>query len=134
MNIAIIGLIFSAFLPIVCSWISGSYRHYTLGGVDNKHPRDQNNQLVGAGARAVAAQKNAWEGFVVYSAAMLALILGNNPMSIGSAIDDAAIAIWIYMISRVAYVACYVLNQDIMRSLSFFGSFGSCLYIMFTNL
>ena len=134
MNIAIVGLIFSAFLPIACAWVSGSYKHYTLGGVDNKHPRQQNNLLTGPGARAVAAQQNAWEGFIVYAAAMLALLLGNNPLTMSQAVDDAALAIWIYMLSRVAYVLCYLFNWDIVRSLTFFGSFGSCLYIMFSNL
>ena len=129
MNIAIAGLIFSALMPIVCSWISGSYRYYTLeGGVDNKNPRQQNTLLEGTGARAVAAQKNAWEAFVVYCAAVLAIILS------GADASSFTIAIWVYMISRVLHLLFYVFNLDILRSFAFFGSFGSCLYILFSSL
>lgn len=129
MNIAIVGLIFSAFMPLVCSWISGSYRYYTLeGGVDNKNPRQQNTLLEGPGARAVSAQKNAWEAFVVYLAAMLAIILSGADAAVFST------AIVVYMISRVLHLVFYVINQDILRSFAFFGSFGSCLYMLFSVL
>ena len=129
MNIAIIGLIFSAIMPIICSWISGGYRYHTLeGGVDNKHPRQQNALLDGAGARAVAAQKNAWEAFVVYLAAVLAIVLS------GSDVELFTTAIIVFMVSRVLHALCYVVNLDILRSIAFFGSYGSCMYILISTL
>ncbi len=125
MNFLIIGLLFSTAMPIVCSWVSGSYRYYTLeGGVDNKHPREQNNLLEGAGARAVAAQKNAWEAFVVYLAAVASVLVS------GQDAEQFTTAIIVYMVSRVLHAAFYVVNLDILRSFAFFGSFGSCIYIM----
>lgn len=36
--------------------------------VDNKEPGIQALQLTGAGARAMAAQANSWEGLTVFSA------------------------------------------------------------------
>lgn len=129
MNIAIIGLIFSAFMPIICSWVSSNYRYTSLeGGIDNKHPRQQNNQLEGIGARAVAAQKNAWEAFVVYIAAIAAILMS------GADVAAFTLPIIIFMVARVCHAIFYIINQDILRSLAFFGSYGSCLYIMFSVL
>jgi uncharacterized MAPEG superfamily protein len=31
--------------------------------------------------------------------------------------------------SRVAHAVCYIANQDILRSLAFFGSYGTCIYL-----
>jgi len=128
MNMAMIGLIFSALLPIVCSWISGYFRVKELGTLDNKRPREQCGELTGTGARAVFAQKNSWEAFVVYCAAMLALLL--------TATDPALYAkvILIYIASRLIYVASYLANLDALRSLAFGASYGSCIYIMFSVL
>ncbi len=129
MNIAIIGLIFSAFMPIICSWVSGNYRYTSLkGGLDNKHPRQQNDQLEGAGARAVAAQKNAWEAFVVYLAALAAILMSE------ASVEAFTLPIIIFIVSRVCHAIFYIINQDILRSLAFFGSYGSCLYMMFSVL
>lgn len=129
MNIVIVGLIVSVFMPIICSWVSGSFRFYTLeGGVDNKNPRLQNNALTGAGARAVAAQKNAWEACVVYVAAVLALVVSGADMS------GYSIAVIIFIVSRVLHALFYVINLDILRSLAFFGSYGSCVYMLFSAL
>lgn len=129
MNIAIIGLIFSALMPIICSLTSGTYRFYTLeGGVDNKNPRAQNALLEGAGARVVAAQKNAWEALVVYVAAMLAIVIS------GGDVSTYALPIIIYMVSRLLHVLFYVANLDVLRSLAFFASYGSCIYMMFSVL
>ena len=61
MSIILIALFVGALLPIALSWVGGYYRMQQFGSVDNKHPRVQSAGLEGAGARAVAAQSNAWE-------------------------------------------------------------------------
>ncbi len=110
-------------LPISCAWVSGYFRHQQLGSVDNKNPRVQNNQLTGAGARAVAAQLNAWEGLAVYSAALLAVTITQVPVA------SYATLTLVLLACRVAHGVCYIANQDILRSLAFLGSFGICIYM-----
>ena len=48
-----------------------------LGGYDNKHPRQQQTQLTGLGARALAAHQNCFESLAVFAVA-LAVVLGTN--------------------------------------------------------
>ena len=80
MQYPVLVLMVLCILPIVCGWVSGYYRHKQFGAVDNKHPRQQNAQLRDAGARAVAAQMNAWEALAVYSAALLAVTIAQVPV------------------------------------------------------
>lgn len=128
MNTVIACLLVLAIMPIACSWISGYYRHKQLGGVDNKHPRQQCTQLIGAGARAVAAQANSWEALAVFTAALVAVAL--------SGMDVASIATLSLVVVglRVAFVAAYLANIDILRSLLFLGSYGVCMYIFYLAL
>ena len=65
-----------AFLPIMLAWVGGYFRHKQLGVVDNKTPRLQALQLTGVGHCAYAAQQNAWEALMLFSAALLALSIG----------------------------------------------------------
>lgn len=128
MSIAVITLFILSVLPITLGWVSGSFRHKQLGVVDNKEPRIQNQQLTGAGARAVAAQNNAWEALAVVTAAVVALSLSN--------VDIAAYAMYFYalIILRVLHAVFYISNQDILRSLAFVGGFGICIYFFILAL
>lgn len=122
MNIVLASLLITTLLPIICSWVSGYYRHKQLGTVDNKCPRLQITQLEGAGHRAVAAQQNSWEALGMYTAALLALHIA------GVAIATVSTWAMVFVAARVVYVACYLANQDILRSLSFLVGFGTCIY------
>ena len=123
MNIPVFVLMMLCILPITCAWVSGYFRHQQLGTVDNKNPRIQNAQLTGSGARAVAAQLNAWEGLAVYAAALLALTISQVPVA------SYATLTLVVLGSRVMHAVCYIANQDILRSLAFFGSYGTCIYL-----
>ncbi len=128
MSIAIITLLVLTVLPISLSWVSGAFRHSQLGVVDNKNPRAQNAQLQDGGARAVAAQKNAWEALVVYTASIVALTI--------AAVDLDSLATYFYILiaCRVLHGISYVLNQDIIRSIAFIAGYGICIYFFILAL
>ena len=124
MNFPIITLLVLCVLPIVWSWTSGYFRHKQFGSVDNKHPREQNAKLTGAGARAVAAQQNAWEALAVYAAALLAVNVANVP------VESYATLTGIIILCRIAHGVLYVANIDALRSLVFLPSYGICIYML----
>ena len=116
-------LLIAAILPILLSWVSGYYRNKQLGTIDNKNPRLQNAQLTGAGARAVAAQQNAWEALAVFTAAVMVSHL------LAADADKAATASMIFIAARVIHGITYVADKDALRSLSFLVGFGCCLWL-----
>lgn len=128
MNMPVFVLMMMSILPISCAWVSGYFRHKQLGTVDNKNPRAQNAQLTGAGARAVAAQLNAWEALAVFAAALLALTIAQVPVASYSTLALVLLAL------RVVHAVTYIANQDILRSLAFLGGYGICLYFFILAL
>lgn len=81
------------------------------GGYDNKHPRGQQANLKGWGARAVAAHQNSFESFVGFAAAMLTGIFTQQEVETLSLIGI------IFICSRVVYHILYLANLDKLRSL-----------------
>lgn len=131
MNTVIACLLVLTVMPIVCSWISGSYRYKMPEGLDNKHPREQAARLTGVGARAVAAQANCWEALAVFTAALVAVGLS------GIDVADLPIIATLSMVVvalRVVFVAAYLANIDALRSFMFLGSYGVCMYIFYLAL
>jgi len=128
MHIVIACLLIATFMPMVCAWISGYYRHKQLGVVDNKHPRIQVNKLEGIGHRAYAAQQNSWEALTVFSAALLALHMRSVVL------DSVATLCVAFVLLRVAYIVCYLTNKDLLRSTFFIGGFGVCIYFFYLAL
>ena len=122
MNAPVITLLLLCIMPLVLSWVSGYFRHVQLGAVDNKLPRLQNEQLTEMGARAVSAQKNSWEALVVYIAALSALNFS------GVAVEQYQSLCWVLLVLRCLYSFFYLKDMDILRSLSFLGSYGICIY------
>lgn len=116
-------LFIATILPIALSWVGGYHRQQQLGSIDNKQPRTQNSQLKDAGARAVAAQKNAWEALAVFTAAvMVAHLTGANA-------QNAAIAAVVFIVARLLHAVFYLANQDTLRSLSFIIGYGCCVWL-----
>lgn len=123
MKLPIITLLVLTLLPMVWAWTSGYFRHTQLGQVDNKNPRQQNLLLTGAGQRAISAQANAWEALIVYGAALLAVSVT------GVAVEKYAALTGLLLLLRVAHGVFYIANLDILRSLSFVGAYGICIYM-----
>jgi uncharacterized MAPEG superfamily protein len=95
------------FLPIVCAGISKAGGQ----GYDNAQPRQWLAQQEGFRARAVAAQQNSWEALLLFAISVLVahVILGPtdsvNRMAVG------------FVLVRLAYIAAYVANWAMARTL-----------------
>jgi uncharacterized MAPEG superfamily protein len=125
MKIAIIVLLCLCLLPYAMACVSGYYRKKQLGKVDNTKPREQYLQLEGVGARAVAAQQNAWEALIIYSASLLAVAATRVDVMY---LAEAAV---IVLIARVLHGFFYLANFDKLRTLSFLVAIIPCFYLFF---
>jgi len=81
------------------------------GGYDNHLPRQQQAQLTGFGARAVAAHQNCFEAFILFAVGVL---MAHTTQTAGWLIDSLAI---IFVITRVIYLLCYWGDLAWQRSL-----------------
>ena len=71
-------LFIGALIPTLLAFTGGYFKAQQFENVDNNNPRQQSAQLTGAGARAVAAQGNAWEALAVFTAAVAVNSLGGG--------------------------------------------------------
>jgi uncharacterized MAPEG superfamily protein len=83
---------------------------HQAGGYDNRHPRAQQSTLTGWGARALAAHQNGFETFAPFAAAVLVAHAVGAPAGF-----VAGLAV-LFVVSRVAYVACYLADLSSLRS------------------
>jgi uncharacterized MAPEG superfamily protein len=121
MTVAFWCVFIACLLPIVMTWVCGYFRAKQFGKVDNKHPRLQYAQLEGSGARAYAAQQNAWEALPVFAAAVIiAHLAGVDPAK-------SALAAQVFIVARVLYPIFYIANKDVLRSLAFIIGLGACI-------
>ena len=114
LNIIIFCLIAAAILPILAkapvAFAMKNIGGGNLGGYDNKHPREQQSQLTGFGARCLAAHQNSFEALAFFAPAAILAIATNN------ANELSALLCSIWLISRLCYLVCYWINWDILRS------------------
>jgi len=128
MRIAIIVLVCLCVLPYIMVGISGYYRRKQLGVIDNEKPREQYAHLTGPGARAVAAQQNAWEALIIYSAALLAVVATRVD------VPNLALAAIIVLVARILHGFFYLANFDKLRTLAFLVAIVACFYLFFIAL
>lgn len=120
-----LALIVAALMPTVLAFAAGYWRTRQFKSFDNHLPRLQQAQMTGAGARALGAQANAWEALMTYAAAVLVIqASGLNPHAL-------ATAAWVFLVCRVLHAIFYLTDQAALRSLSYFGAIGSCLYLFY---
>lgn len=112
-------------LPIVFSAIGGYFRVKQFGHFDNDHPRLQQAQLVGTGARAMAAHANAWEALMVFSVVVFIAYAA------GVELASLALPALIFLAARIGYGVFYVAGLANLRSLTFVLGMGCCLYIFY---
>lgn len=109
--------------PITLAVMGGYLRYKQFGRFDNHHPRLQQAQMTGLGARVLAAQKNAWEALIFYlSMCVLAYVSGVDT-------DSLSYAAGLFLLSRIVHPLFYILDMDTYRSLVFLVGWCSCLYI-----
>ena len=111
-------------IPLVLAGVGGYFRTKLPGGMDNDDPREQSKELSGPGARAYAAQQNAWEALALFTAAVLvAHATGADPaMSANLAMAFVAF--------RVLHAICYIGGLATIRTLMFLSAL-VCLVWLF---
>lgn len=116
-------LLLVALFPFVLSTLGGVFRAKQLGTVDNRQPRTQAAALEGAGARAYAAQQNAWEALPVFTAAVVvAHLAGADP-------GPSATAAQLFVVTRVLHPIFYIADLATARSAVFLVGLGCCIWL-----
>lgn len=108
MDLPIASLLFAGAMPWICAGIAkGGQKNY-----DNHNPREWLAKQTGYRARANAAQANCFEAFPMYAVGVLLAMLSD--------IEADQLEMWagLFIAARVAYVACYVMDKDKLRSLA----------------
>jgi uncharacterized MAPEG superfamily protein len=108
-------------LPYVWGGISTGFRKKDFGSLDNHHPRAQAQKLTGPGARAYAAQSNAWEALAVFAPAVIVAHLGAP----ASPLAPTLAIVW--LVCRVLHGIVYVADLAPVRTGLFAVGFASAL-------
>jgi uncharacterized MAPEG superfamily protein len=101
----------AAWLLVYSSKIPIAVAMQQAGGYDNRHPRAQQAELTGWGARSVAAHLNGFETFAPFAAAVLLAHVAGARTSL---VDVLAM---VFVASRAFYVPCYIADLATLRSL-----------------
>ena len=111
------------FLPYVLTGVGAYHKGKQFGEIDTHHPRAQSAALEGAGARAYAAQQNAWEALAVFGlAVVVAHLAGADP-------QNSALASVLFIGARVGHAVCYLADLATLRSLMFAVATGCCIWL-----
>jgi uncharacterized MAPEG superfamily protein len=106
-------LFIGSLLPFLLAPAAANSRKAQFGSIDNNNPRVQTAALTGAGARASAAQSNAWEALALFTAAVVANHLnGGDPGTSGT-----LAMVWVGV--RVVHGPAYIFDVAPLRSLVF---------------
>ena len=114
-------LVIVALLPFPLAFLGGYFKVRQFGSIDNKHPRQQTQQLEGAGARAAAAQANAWEALAFFTAVVAVLSVANPEAARGATAANLSLG---FLATRVLHPIFYLANIDVARSLVFLVGIG----------
>ena len=106
MSIAYWCVLIAGLLPYAATMIAKSKQ-----GFDNAQPREWLAKQEGFRARANAAQLNSFEAFPLFAAAVIIAQLRGAP---ADTVNTLAI---VFVVARVAYIATYVANLAVLRSL-----------------
>jgi len=116
-------LLVIAFIPYVLAPVGGFFKTRQFGTLDNKNPRLQSAQLEGPGARAQAAQENAWEALAVFGTVVVVNHLaGGDP-------GASATASLLYLVTRIVHPIAYIADIDKLRSGIFLVGIGSLVWM-----
>jgi uncharacterized MAPEG superfamily protein len=112
-------------VPILLAGVENYYRVRQFERFDNHNPRQQKARLAGVGARVNAAQANAWEALVVFSATCLIAYAG------GADLSALGVAALLFLACRIAHALFYIADLAGLRSLAFGGAMLCSFYIVF---
>jgi uncharacterized MAPEG superfamily protein len=111
-------LLVAVLLPYPLSWVVGWQRMVQFGKIDNKNPRQQQARLQGLGARAQAAENNAFEALPVFATAVFVSHLA------GASAGTAAMLSVVWVVARIVHAVTYLADVDVVRSLAFLVGLG----------
>ncbi len=107
MVISYAAILVAGLMPLVCAGIAKA----GAKGYDNHNPREWMTHQTGYRARANAAQANSLEAFPFFAVGVvLALLTGVEPF----VVDLLCV---LFTAARVAYVACYLKDKALFRSI-----------------
>ncbi len=116
-------IVISLFIPI----ISAAFAKFSIKGYNNKNPREFLGNLKGHGKRANFAQINFYETFPAFA---IGVVVAHQLNASVSTIDQLAI---IYVLARIGYAFFYIMDNHILRTLSWFIAFSAILGLYFIS-
>ena len=122
MEVLVLCLFIAAVMPFIAKIPVATAMH-KIGGYDNAHPRAQQSQLQGFGARALAAHQNAFESLIIFATAILCAIATQTT---GEFIQQLAM---VHVGSRIVYWILYLCNLSTLRSITWFVA-TSCSFVI----
>lgn len=118
-------LLAATFIPYLLAGTTVYFKNKQFGEVDVKNPREQSTGLTGQGARANAAQANAWEALAVFGAAVLvAHFAGADP-------GTSATAALIFIVARILHPIFYIMGNPLLRTATFAVGFFCCMWLFY---
>jgi uncharacterized MAPEG superfamily protein len=117
-------VIFAALMLIITKMPMAIAMKNMSGAYDNKQPRLQAAKLEGFGKRAMSAHENSIEAFPLFAAGVLMALYAQASVAM---IENLCLA---FVAARIAYVVCYWLDWDKVRSLVWGVGFVSSLWLM----
>lgn len=118
-------LLIAIFLPYILAGITVYFKNQQFGEVDVKNPREQSVGLTGKGARANAAQQNAWEALTVFAPAVIIAHVA------GADAGTSATAASVFVVARILHPIFYITDNQPLRTASFFVGFASCMWLFY---
>jgi uncharacterized MAPEG superfamily protein len=113
----------ATFLPFLWAIVGAVCRYRQFGTIDNNHPRLQQAQLSGIGARAMGAQQNAWEALAMFAPAVLVAHVN------GARVGHAATAALLFIAARVVHGSLYLADLGALRSLAWAIGAGAVVWL-----
>lgn len=111
MTIILICLIIATLMPILTKGPLSLAMNKEQGGYDNRYPREQQKQLRGFGARALAAHENCFEALIMFTPGALAVIATGTT---GYLAQNLAMA---FILARTGYLLAYWFDVHAVRSI-----------------
>ena len=112
-------LMIAGILPYVATGIAKAG-----GGYNNRDPRAWLAAQTGRRARANAAQKNSFEAFPFFAAAVLVAVLSHAPQ------EKIDLYAELFIMARVLYIGAYIFDLALLRSIVWFVGIG-CVIALF---
>ncbi len=112
-----------AVAPVFLAGIAVRCRLKQFGQIDNNHPRLQQGQLEGLGARAMAAQQNAWEAAILFVTTVFVAFAAGVPL------QALSVPALLYLTFRALHALFYLMNLATPRSIVYCGGLFTCIYI-----